>query len=731
MKSFVNAKDQHVLALVGLGGCGKTALAAEFLSTVDLPDEMLSGLFVWSFYNDVDSSAFFQSAYQFFSGGKTTDATGPAAIAQLTRVLQAVPSALIVLDGIERIQRDRSDAGGNFGKIEDGLVRQLASRVALGINGVKCLFTSRFPFPDLAPWERTSVQILDIDRMSAADALTLLERRRVTGNRAELKQIVRAFGRHALTLDFLGRYVTAYSDGTASAAMALPEPSVESDIPQERKLAKVFSAYERSLDELELAFLSGLALLRHSIKVGDLYQVLTRRGTAAAQQVADAGIEVRPSPLDGLDFNAFARTALHLTNLHLIVPETAGRLTAHPSVRDHFSGLVENPHLVHTAAYHHYERLSVRPGRKFAEDKEALDALEELIYHSAAADKIDIAKAIYSDRMGGYHHLAWRLGQYARCHRILEFFKETSGEDFIDPAGEFWSWRALGLTGGRHESISSIHILRGRISSLPQGDSLRSFLQTGKPLSPTTCDDSPVPEEAVRLLAGRPGRAIAHGIDHREARHRTQEWDIIARSEMLIAAAYALTRELPKASRVLQDIETWVLESGSQEHICLFNLVSGYIACNANEEDECDAIIREGLHVSQHCSFQLFTHAFLILAAYLSLRRRRKSQAVKYCLTALHGTDATSGKISGDPFARIQSFGIIPLVHEHCRISKAIDVAGTLLEEAVPKALVSDLFRIHEELRSVGRTDGEARQELLSRMDDTTRKMQRTRQPRR
>jgi hypothetical protein len=58
-----------VLVLVGLGGAGKTAVAARFLDELLVPDPTPrpDGLFVWSFYQQPDAGLFLQEVYRYFA----------------------------------------------------------------------------------------------------------------------------------------------------------------------------------------------------------------------------------------------------------------------------------------------------------------------------------------------------------------------------------------------------------------------------------------------------------------------------------------------------------------------------------------------------------------------------------------------------------------------------------------------------------------------------------------
>src|SRR5262249_42118559 len=58
-----------VLALVGLGGAGKTAVAARFLEDLVRADDphRPQRLFVWSFYQEPDAGLFLERALHFFA----------------------------------------------------------------------------------------------------------------------------------------------------------------------------------------------------------------------------------------------------------------------------------------------------------------------------------------------------------------------------------------------------------------------------------------------------------------------------------------------------------------------------------------------------------------------------------------------------------------------------------------------------------------------------------------
>jgi hypothetical protein len=244
---------------------------------------------------------------------------------RLTEMLDDGGRNLLVLDGLERVQRPPGDLKRGFGELEDPLLRQAVTRLAAGAGRTSCLITTRFPVPDLDRWEGCGYTRLEVDQLDRVAARQLLRRHGVRGDDRALDTVLDEYGSHALTLDHVGAYLAEFCDGDPAAAGRLEEPRLDSDTPEERKLARVLRAYEKSLSSRELDLLVRFCLFRTGASSEALHTIFSR--TDAPDLCGD---------LAGCTEAEFGRIATRLARLHLLLPEPGGGYTAHPAVRDHF-----------------------------------------------------------------------------------------------------------------------------------------------------------------------------------------------------------------------------------------------------------------------------------------------------------------------------------------------------------------------------------------------------------
>jgi hypothetical protein len=264
---------QGVLALVGLGGAGKTAVAARFLAELAGASRP-AGLFLWSFYQEPDAGLFLQRAYHYFAGPAAAhqSARGAGLLHLLREALARGGPHWLVLDGLERVQLQDSAGAAAYGQIEDPLLKGLLTRIAEGTGRTVALVTSRFPLTDLRAFLGRGYRPLDVGGLGPEAARALLRGRGVKGDDVVLDGLVERYGAHALTLDHLGGILGQFLGGNPHRAPEVAERADPGTDRQAFRLARLLQAYEAHLPPAELALLCRLCLLRRSVTEEHLVQ---------------------------------------------------------------------------------------------------------------------------------------------------------------------------------------------------------------------------------------------------------------------------------------------------------------------------------------------------------------------------------------------------------------------------------------------------------------------------
>jgi hypothetical protein len=290
-----------VAALVGLGGAGKTAVAARFL------DDLLAltatpkpaGLLVWSFYQEPDAGLFLQEAFQYFGGGGRVAAAfakGTGLLHLLREALSTGDPYLLVLDGLERVQRQGQSGAGDYGQVEDPLLKGLLARIAAGLGRTAALVTSRFPLTDLHAFRERGYRQLDVGGLGQSAALALLRSHGVQGDDAALTELIDTYGAHALTVDHLGGLIGQCLGGDPARAPEAPSLAAPGGDRQALRLARLLRAYEEHLPPAELALLCRLCLLRRSVSAKELVQLFLCSPAVHAHTVRELGPQILHLP---------------------------------------------------------------------------------------------------------------------------------------------------------------------------------------------------------------------------------------------------------------------------------------------------------------------------------------------------------------------------------------------------------------------------------------------------
>jgi tetratricopeptide (TPR) repeat protein len=616
-----------VLSLVGFGGAGKTAILDRFLDRLESQGGY-DGILVWSFYDDPDTNAFLRTAVSYFKGGEQTQANGAGWFYLLSEALSSGGRYLIVLDGLERVQRPQTDASGIYGALEDPLLRGLLVRLASGTGSSKALITSRFPISDLDKFAGKGYGVLDINLLEEPAALGVLRSHGAKGTDEDLRGVLEMFGRHALTVDLLGSAIRSFHGGSPQS---LPRVSLEGVDEGDRlsvRLASVLRMYEEGLSESELDLVSRLCVFRFGVDMETLSDIFLEGDAGAVS-----------GTLAALNQSQLQDLLKVLEDCHLIYREGKDRFTIHPAVRDYFYGTFRDSARIHGALTRHLMTLSGRPGVGLPTDKDALDLLEELIFHAVKAGNVEEAAEIYNYRLGGNDHLNVRLGEYARTHRILKAFPECP-----DPGAMYHCLRAF----GRFEEAllwrpknTYILTIGGDLQSLRQGSSpnakkVAAFLQGQDASIPERAPDNPLPPSFLHLIKNDLDRAWE--ACRRELEVSMHQDDLV-RNQLVMAEVLRRRGQLKQSEELLTEASEWVLRAGSEEHLCLMHLLRGRLGLSANNLTAARSSLVEANQVAEDCGFSVLQALVANDLAKLSMAQGDMESALERCDRAIEACD--------------------------------------------------------------------------------------------
>jgi hypothetical protein len=232
-----------VVAFVGPGGQGKTAIVQHWLESLALGSRGLDGVFLWSFYRGKDADVCLRELYAYAAGlPQAPEVAASYCVDHLLPVLRRERWAL-VLDGAEVAQYEGGPWFGRF--VHPELGRLLEELATVPMPGVAVL-TTRFPLPELEPRRHARlVRLGGLDRASARGLLTSLG---VHGSEAELDEAAAACGHHAKAVELLATYLTRFRQGDARGHRELPVVAVPPGASdEENKVARVLAAYQAAL----------------------------------------------------------------------------------------------------------------------------------------------------------------------------------------------------------------------------------------------------------------------------------------------------------------------------------------------------------------------------------------------------------------------------------------------------------------------------------------------------
>jgi hypothetical protein len=240
----MNSDGPSVVAMVGPGGQGKTAIVQHWLAGMRSRGLAVDGLFLWSFYRGKNSDLCLRELLAYAEGlPAPPEVSASFCVDRLLPVLRRERWA-IVLDGTEVVQHEQGAWFGRFVHPELGrLIDELASDATPGVM----VLTSRFPLPTLA--HRRFARTVSLDTLDLDSAMGLLASLGVHGNDPDIAEAARSCGLHAKAVELLGTYLVKFHGGDAQRQRELPEVCEAGASAEELHVARVLSAFHKSLPQ--------------------------------------------------------------------------------------------------------------------------------------------------------------------------------------------------------------------------------------------------------------------------------------------------------------------------------------------------------------------------------------------------------------------------------------------------------------------------------------------------
>lgn len=448
---FFHDHDHPFLAVIGLGGMGKSALTWHWMQRLIHQGQAPRLVVWWSFYETEGTMTnLLAELLAQFGDDPRQFPSLRAAVNRMTTHLQRTP-ALLILDGAERLLRAYSNLGAAYqaDALESGLAYQEARQcidpatslllqwlAQPGITQAQTLMTSRLLPQDLVGrggTMLTGVRRHDLTGLNPDEALRLFREQNITTTRAEVVQVCEPLGYHPLSLRLLAGYA-ANSPTHSGDLQAAASYDPTADLLGKRQ--HILSQAYDSLPPTARDTLSRLAAFRGGVTWDTLTAIFSD------------GKPLRDS-LTLLEARSLLQRTLALSHVEGTQHATrdtlqASRITLydlHPIVRRYAYARLTNPAGVHAQLVSHFEAV---PKPEKVQALADLQGTIELYHHLARAGKYDEARIIFRDRINRAAY--YQLGAYQLQIELLRVLF-PDGEDKLprlrDEGAQAWTLNEL------------------------------------------------------------------------------------------------------------------------------------------------------------------------------------------------------------------------------------------------------------------------------------------------
>jgi tetratricopeptide (TPR) repeat protein len=402
------AADPQV-ALVGVtawGGAGKTSLVTHWVEAGGVSRRPgLRGVFGWSFYADPSADHWVESLLKWARQELRTQIVGIGRPASAVLALLRTMPLLLVLDGLEVVQE--GPAGGGFGRLLDGTLREVLVGACQQPHAGLVLLTSRFPFADLETFDGGRARMLEVPPFTPAEGSALLA---AAGGgwlpEDQRQDLVREVDGHALATGVLARLL---ADHPPTEDLAALRAELDQAARTDARVGKVLEFYSDRLAEPDRYLLAAVALFARQVPAEAVLAV------ACHEAFGDRLAGWTPATVQ-------AAVQDRLGGLASWYPD--GTISAHPLVRDAFRRLVMDA--AETAAETSLDGLPAGKVTSRADALRVVEAIELLL----DGGQWEAADDIYRNRCGQppiWQTLpAARLGQRAGAAFVATIARRTA-----------------------------------------------------------------------------------------------------------------------------------------------------------------------------------------------------------------------------------------------------------------------------------------------------------------
>lgn len=345
----LDSEAVSLIAMIGPGGQGKTAIVQTWLQRLQQSRRTLAGIFLWSFYRGKDADLCLRELYQYAERlPQLPTVSASYCVDHLLTVLRQERWA-IVLDGTEVVQHD---SGSWYGRLLHPELGRLLEEVAAAAMPGLVLVTTRFPLPTLT--RRSHARLISLASLDPPSAVALLRSLGVHGPDSELSAAAALCGEHAKAVELLGTYLVRFQQGLAQRWQALPAlaPAAGASDEEER-VARVLAAFRRDLAQETQDILALATAFRQPPTEERLLQYLA---SPSVRQVLHQTWQRGYPPFQERPADWLAAQVQELVDLRLLERVRSGSseagglvMDAHPLVRRGFEDVLGSGGRQHSA----------------------------------------------------------------------------------------------------------------------------------------------------------------------------------------------------------------------------------------------------------------------------------------------------------------------------------------------------------------------------------------------